>query len=96
MLRREQITLWKTRKEVYRCPHTNRKHYAKNMCLNCYHKSGRTKLAWACEHKSKLHYSKGMCQSCYLTQYHKGKKKHCKPVRATPDAKILASFEEEE
>ena len=27
--------------KVTKCPHTNRKHYAKNMCSSCYRKYGR-------------------------------------------------------
>jgi hypothetical protein len=53
------------------CPHTDRKHYAKNMCASCYRKSGRTQLTWACAHKTRLNYSLGMCQSCYLGNYNK-------------------------
>lgn len=39
------------------------------MCYLCYHKKGRTKLAFGCEHKSEVHYSKGLCQACYISQY---------------------------
>lgn len=53
---------------VTACPHTDKKHYAKRMCINCYHKFGRTKLAWKCSHKSRLHYAKGKCHLCYLHQ----------------------------
>lgn len=31
------------RMNVFKCPHKDRKHYAKNMCNNCYHKLGRNK-----------------------------------------------------
>jgi len=63
----------KRTKDIFNCPHNNRKHYAKNMCNNCYHKAGRAKLAWKCPHQKKPHYAKGMCQTCYLTQYHENK-----------------------
>lgn len=53
---------------VTACPHSDKKHYAKKMCLNCYHKFGRTKLAWKCSHKQRLHYAKGKCHMCYLHQ----------------------------
>lgn len=53
------------------CPHKSRRHYAKNMCINCYHRRGRTKKAWACVHVEKLHYSKGLCQNCYLAKYYR-------------------------
>lgn len=39
------------------------------MCYLCYHKKGRTKLAFGCEHKNEVHYSKGLCQACYIAQY---------------------------
>ncbi len=41
------------------------------MCINCYHRRGKTKKAWACPHTDKLHYSKGQCQNCYLAKYYK-------------------------
>jgi hypothetical protein len=47
--------------KVTKCPHTNRKHYAKNMCSSCYRKFGRNQLAWNCEHTDRLNYSVGMC-----------------------------------
>ena len=43
------------------CPHIERKHYAKNMCNNCYHRSGRNRLAWNCQHLDRQHYAKGKC-----------------------------------
>ena len=57
--------------KITKCPHTNRKHYAKNMCSSCYRKFGRNQLAWNCEHTDRLNYSVGMCQTCYLSDYHK-------------------------
>lgn len=57
-----------------KCPHKERKHYAKNMCINCYHRRGRTKKAWACPHNDRLHYSKGLCQNCYLAKYYRNRK----------------------
>lgn len=44
------------------------------MCINCYHRRGRTKKAWACIHREKLHYSKGLCQNCYLSRYYRQRK----------------------
>jgi len=58
-------------KEIFNCPHTDRKHYAKNMCNNCYHKQGRVKKAWLCSHTNRPHYARGKCQNCYLNFYHK-------------------------
>lgn len=63
------------RMNVFRCPHTDRKHYAKNMCNNCYHKQGRNKKATKCPHKEKQNYAKGKCQNCYLNDYHKVKRR---------------------
>lgn len=57
--------------QITKCPHVNRKHYAKNMCSSCYRKHGRNQTAWACEHTDKPLYSMGMCQTCYLADYHK-------------------------
>jgi hypothetical protein len=44
------------------------------MCINCYHRRGRTKKAWACSHDDRLHYSKGLCQNCYLAKYYRNRK----------------------
>jgi hypothetical protein len=61
--------------EVVKCPHTDKKAYAKNMCHNCYHKRGKSKMASACAHTNKPHYSNGLCQNCYLAQYYLKRKK---------------------
>lgn len=58
------------------CPHRDKKHYAKNMCHNCYHRKGKTKLATDCEHTDKPHYSNGKCQNCYLAEYYIRRKKN--------------------
>jgi hypothetical protein len=55
------------------CPHPERKHYAKNMCSKCYHKSGRSKPSYACQHTDRPLYARGMCQVCYLHNYHKAR-----------------------
>ena len=60
------------RREINKCPHTDKKHYAKNMCHNCYHRRGKTKMATCCPTKS--HYSGGMCQNCYLAKYYQKRK----------------------
>mmetsp|Transcript_20870 Transcript_20870/g.38726 ORF Transcript_20870/g.38726 Transcript_20870/m.38726 type:complete len:129 (-) Transcript_20870:100-486(-) len=52
------------------CPHRSRKHYAKNMCNNCYHRFGRDKYAVNCPHHDRKLYARGMCQICYLYNYH--------------------------
>mmetsp|Transcript_26819 Transcript_26819/g.48332 ORF Transcript_26819/g.48332 Transcript_26819/m.48332 type:complete len:112 (+) Transcript_26819:453-788(+) len=57
--------------KVSACPHKYRKHYAKHMCSQCYHKRGRDKLAWLCEHTERMAYCKGRCESCYLHYYYK-------------------------
>lgn len=58
------------RRLINKCPHTDRKHYAKNMCHNCYHRKGKTKMATVCGHTERSHYSSGMCQNCYLAKYY--------------------------
>jgi hypothetical protein len=63
------------RMNVFKCPHTDRKHYAKNMCNNWYHKQGRNKKATKCPHKERQNYAKGKCQNCYLNDYHKVKRR---------------------
>ncbi|CAG9335722.1 unnamed protein product [Blepharisma stoltei] len=64
----------KTKKQHRRkntaCPHANKRHYARNMCSNCYHKFGRQKEAWMCPHKDLKFYAKGLCKACYLKNYH--------------------------
>jgi hypothetical protein len=54
-------------KIVTDCPHTDRKHYAKNLCYNCYHRKGRDKKAWSCQHTDRTHYAHGLCHNCYQT-----------------------------
>jgi hypothetical protein len=73
---------------VTKCPHTMRKHYAKNMCSSCYRKFGRNQNAWKCEHHDRLLYSMGMCQTCYLSDYHKRRtkvKRKAKQIKAKAD-----------
>jgi hypothetical protein len=60
-------------KTITACPHPYRKHYAKNMCNNCYHRLGRDKNAWECKHSERKHYAKGKCQVCYLREYNKSR-----------------------
>lgn len=69
----------KSPKDIFMCTHRDKKHYAKNMCHNCYHRKGKTKLATGCEHTDKPHYSNGKCQSCYLAEYYVRRKKQ--PVK---------------
>ena len=61
------------KKVVVNCPHTEKRYYAKGMCVNCYHRQGRTKKAWKCAHTHKMHYSKGLCKFCYLASYYKNR-----------------------
>ena len=68
--------------QVSACPHTNRKHYAKNMCSVCYHRFGRRKLAWNCDHRTRFNYSKGLCQPCYLRNY----------IRSRPKVEDITDF----
>jgi hypothetical protein len=60
---------YKNKKVVTDCPHTNRKHYAKKKCYNCYHKDGREKKAWMCPHTIKAHYAHGLCHNCYQNNH---------------------------
>lgn len=52
------------------CPHPERKHYAKNMCSACYHKTARPSRAWKCQHRLLPLYAKGRCHDCYVTYYY--------------------------
>lgn len=67
-------------KTVTACPHSARKHYAKNMCNNCYHRLGRDKTAWNCDHHDRKHYAKGKCQFCYLKHYNRSRQDVPVPV----------------
>jgi hypothetical protein len=79
--------------KITKCPHTNRKHYAKNMCSSCYRKFGRNQLAWNCEHHDRLNYSVGMCQTCYLSDYHKKRtmKRKAKQLEKSESCKSMTS-----
>lgn len=83
------------RREIFKCPHTDKKHYAKNMCHNCYHRKGKTKMAHACGHPERSHYSSGMCQNCYLAKYYlKRKNKAEEKAKAKLDAETAKSSTE--
>lgn len=60
----------KDKRKIVNCKHTDRRYYAKGMCVNCYHREGREKKAWVCLHTSRVHYSKGLCKQCYLANYY--------------------------
>ena len=60
---------------VTACPHTDQKHYAKNLCRNCYFRIGRHRMAWKCAHKTARLYAKGKCHPCYLLTYNKKQRK---------------------
>ena len=62
-----------SKRQIVFCPHKDRRYYAKGMCVNCYHRRGRTKKAWLCPHTRKTHYSKGLCKYCYLASYYKNR-----------------------
>jgi hypothetical protein len=55
--------------QVTKCKHTDRKHYAKNLCGACYRRFGRDIKATKCKHTERIVYSLGMCQPCYLGDY---------------------------
>ena len=59
------------KRKVNKCAHPDKPYYAKSMCVNCYHRLGRTKMAWKCQHQNVIHYSKGLCKHCYLSAYYK-------------------------
>ena len=82
------------KKKVIECPHTDKRYYAKGMCVNCYHRRGRTKKAWKCAHTRKMHYSKGLCKFCYLASYYKSRT--CgQPMEDNPE-EASHHFEEED
>lgn len=54
------------KKLATKCEHTDRVHYSKGMCRNCYHSKGRTKMADQCEHTDRKLYARGLCKACYL------------------------------
>jgi hypothetical protein len=49
------------KKDTFLCTHIDKKHYSKNMCHQCYHRKGKSRMADACEHTNKSHYSNGLC-----------------------------------
>lgn len=59
----------KRNQSIINCPHFSEKHYAKGMCSNCYHKSGRVTKPWMCDHLEKFHYARGYCQNCYQMKF---------------------------
>lgn len=75
------------------CPHTDRKHYAKNMCHNCYHRKGKSKMAYACGHPNKSHYSRGMCQNCYLAKYYIKRKQKQNKKLAGRELDLIKDYE---
>ena len=92
----------RSRKKIILCPHKDKKHYAKGMCHNCYHRKGKTKKAFACGHPHKSHYSAGMCQNCYLAKYYLKRKQKSKSKQsekseseATHKDTMIASQSEE-
>eukprot|EP00331_Platyophrya_macrostoma_P032776 CAMPEP_0176434394 /NCGR_PEP_ID=MMETSP0127-20121128/16652_1 /TAXON_ID=938130 /ORGANISM="Platyophrya macrostoma, Strain WH" /LENGTH=166 /DNA_ID=CAMNT_0017817125 /DNA_START=247 /DNA_END=747 /DNA_ORIENTATION=+ len=59
----EKVSSTKKIKKQNTCGHTDKPHYARGLCNNCYHRHGRTKKPWLCNHE-KL-YAHGLCQKCY-------------------------------
>lgn len=62
------------RKTITDCEHVNEKFYSRGMCKNCYHKSGRVKLATDCVHTDRKLYARRVCKGCYLRIYFRGQK----------------------
>eukprot|EP00331_Platyophrya_macrostoma_P026914 CAMPEP_0176448848 /NCGR_PEP_ID=MMETSP0127-20121128/26073_1 /TAXON_ID=938130 /ORGANISM="Platyophrya macrostoma, Strain WH" /LENGTH=247 /DNA_ID=CAMNT_0017835967 /DNA_START=16 /DNA_END=760 /DNA_ORIENTATION=+ len=56
--------------------HDERKHYAKGLCNQCYHKKSREKKPTLCPHESL--YARGLCQNCYGLKYKKGNRRSSK------------------
>jgi len=71
-IKRKCISFSIFRKKVNNCGHTDKPHYAKGMCNNCYHRCGRDKKPWKCQHE-KL-YAAGLCQNCYINDYNRKKR----------------------
>ena len=57
--------------KVNKCKHTDRRHYAKNLCGPCYRRFMHDIRATKYKHTDRLPYLLGMCQACYLGEYHK-------------------------
>ena len=57
------------KRAVTDCPHTEKEHYAKGMCNQCYHIQGRSQKATLCQHVDQMAYAKGKCQKCYFVDY---------------------------
>ena len=62
-------------KLITKCPHINKKHYAKGMCNYCYNLKGRTQFATKCPHLKSWNYAKGYCRKCYTTYLRLSEKK---------------------
>ena len=50
---------------INKCPHVDKKFYAKGMCNHCYHHYGRPFTATKCIHKDRMSFAKGLCLQCY-------------------------------
>ena len=55
---------------INRCPHLERKYYAKGMCNLCYLSFGRNSLATKCPHSNRMYYALQMCLQCYHKNKH--------------------------
>lgn len=64
----------KVKKQVTLCEHTEEKYYSRGLCKNCYHKSGRVKLATDCPHSDRKLYARKVCKGCYLRIFFRGHK----------------------
>ena len=60
--------LFKQGRPITKCPHTDKKYYAKGMCNQCYHARGRTILSTNCIHIDKPMYAQKMCINCYQSK----------------------------
>jgi hypothetical protein len=72
----------KIEKKVTKCEHVNEKYYSRGLCKNCYHKSGRIKLATDCPHTDRKLYARNVCKGCYLRIFFRRNKNSSKALDA--------------
>eukprot|EP00331_Platyophrya_macrostoma_P034895 CAMPEP_0176446154 /NCGR_PEP_ID=MMETSP0127-20121128/24144_1 /TAXON_ID=938130 /ORGANISM="Platyophrya macrostoma, Strain WH" /LENGTH=266 /DNA_ID=CAMNT_0017832109 /DNA_START=29 /DNA_END=829 /DNA_ORIENTATION=- len=64
----------KIKKKKMVCGHSDRKHYAKGYCSECYHKKCRMQKPKLCGHDNL--YARELCQRCYAEKYKKKGKRN--------------------
>lgn len=73
-LRPKKYNSRKVKKQVTECEHVDEKYYSRGLCKNCYHKSGRVKLAVDCAHTDRKLYARKVCKGCYLRIFFRGQR----------------------